>query len=279
MSMRGSNIVNNTIDKLPFEIHIPTYSYCGPGTDLQKRLNRNDPGINVLDEACKYHDITYAETKDKIKRNVADQILSKKAWERVRARDSSFGEKTAALVVANIMKAKSKLGMGLKKKMKKSSINLSQVIKAAKKSMKTEKSNGNSALKTALMGAKHIIRKSGGKTKIKVPKVVPVPKKIGGVIPLIPLFAGLSAIGTIAGGVSGIAKAVNDFKSAKEQLKESERHNKMMESIAIGKGVYLAPYKTGSGLYLNPYPYQNGNGLKKSRTIKKNIKFTKSSTK
>ena len=43
----------------------------------------------------------------------------------------------------------------------------------------------------------------------------------------------------------------------------------MMESIAIGKGVYLAPYKTGSGLYLNPYPYQNENGLKKSRTIKK----------
>ena len=56
MSMRGSHIINNTIDKLPFEIHIPIYSYCGPGTDLQKRLNRNDPGINVLDEACKYHD-------------------------------------------------------------------------------------------------------------------------------------------------------------------------------------------------------------------------------
>ena len=70
----------------------------------------------------------------------------------------------------------------------------------------------------------------------------------------------MSALGSIAGGAAGIAKAVNDFKSAKEQVKELTRHNKMMESIAIGKGLYLAPYKNGSGLYLSPY---QGYGLKK----------------
>lgn len=117
--MRGSGIINNTIDKLPFEIHIPTYSFCGPGTKLQKRLNRGDPGINLLDKACKQHDIAYAQTSDLSKRNVADKILGEKAWERVKAKDSSIGEKTAAFAVTNIMKAKSKLGMGLKKKLKK----------------------------------------------------------------------------------------------------------------------------------------------------------------
>ena len=132
------------------------------------------------------------------------------------------------------------------------------------------------ALQTALHGAKKIIQKSGGRKNIKIPKVIPTPKKIGGVIPLIPLFAGLSALGSIAGGAAGIAKAVNDFKSAKEQVKELTRHNKMMESIAIGKGVYLAPYKNGSGLYLSPY---QGYGLKKKhiKTKKKNVEFTKSS--
>ena len=158
--MKGSGIINNAINKLPFELHIPSYSYCGPGTKLQKRLDRGDPGINALDTACKHHDIAYAESNDIKKRNVADKILSEKAWERVKSKDSSIGEKAAALTIANIIKVKSKLGMGLKKKSdKKSPINLSKVIHAAKKSMKTDKRNGILALKTALNGAKEMIRK------------------------------------------------------------------------------------------------------------------------
>ena len=116
--MRGSGIINSTIDKLPFEIHIPSYSFCGPGTKLKERLNRGDRGINLLDEACKHHDIAYAKTSDISERNVADKILSEKAWQCVKAKDSSIGEKAAALAVTNIMKAKSKLGMGLKKEKK-----------------------------------------------------------------------------------------------------------------------------------------------------------------
>lgn len=159
--MKGCGFINDTINKLPFEIHIPSYNYCGPGTKLQKRLNLGDSGINYLDEACKQHDIEYSKTSDINKRNVTDKILSKKAWERVKAKDSSIGEKTAAFAVANIMKVKSKLGMGLRKEMKKPSITLN--IKAAKKSMKVERKNGNLVLKSALLGAKHIVKKSGGK--------------------------------------------------------------------------------------------------------------------
>lgn len=71
----------------------------------------------------------------------------------------------------------------------------------------------------------------------------------------------------MAGGAAGIAKSVNDANAAKLQLEESRRHNKKMEDIAIGKGLYLKPYKTGLGLRLKPY--QRGSELsKKKRTSK-----------
>lgn len=28
---RGSGFVDKLIDKLPFELHLPNYNYCGPG--------------------------------------------------------------------------------------------------------------------------------------------------------------------------------------------------------------------------------------------------------
>lgn len=51
--------------------------------------------------------------------NVADKILAKKAWSRFRAKDSSIGEKAAALAVSGLMKSKTRLGMGFKTKRKK----------------------------------------------------------------------------------------------------------------------------------------------------------------
>lgn len=90
------------------------------------------------------------------------------------------------------------------------------------------------------------------KQKVKTPRVIPVPKT-GGILPLIPIFAGLSALGALSGGAAGIAKAVNDAKAAKQQLEESQRHNKAMEALAIGgRGLYLKPYKSGLGLFLRP---------------------------
>ena len=95
-------------------------------------------------------------------------------------------------------------------------------------------------------------KRSWCKENIQIPRVLPIPKT-GGILPLIPLFAGLSAVGVLAGGAAGIAKAVNDSKAAKQQLEKNRRHNKTMESIAMGKGLYLKPYKRGFGLYLNPW--------------------------
>lgn len=157
----GSGIVNNLINKLPFELHLPGgYQYCGPGTKLHKRLSRGDPGINLLDSECRNHDIAYAENRENIeKRKVADKILAEKALQRVLAKDSSLGEKAAAYTVTNIMKAKSKLGMGVRKKVMKKRkrtknlIHFKKLVNAAEKSMKKRTKKGRIAIKSALVGA------------------------------------------------------------------------------------------------------------------------------
>lgn len=281
---RGFGLLNKVINKLPFELHLPGYQYCGPGTKLAKRLARGDPGINPLDVACKEHDIAYSQNREDVaSRNVADRVLAAKAWERFRAVDAGIGEKAAAWTVSKAMKLKSRFGMGLPK-MKKSSKNkrkkkkrrvskknkrrfstLSSIIKAASKPGITNKS-GKSVISSALKAAKAAVKLIGGKKNVKVPRILPVSSKIGGFLPfLIPLFAGLSATGALAGGAAGIAKAINSSKAAQQQLEESQRHNRTIEAIALGKGVYLKPYKKGYGLFLKPY---SGAGLKKKKRSK-----------
>ena len=230
--------------------------FCGPGTKLKKRLARGDTGINPLDYACKEHDIAYSENQSDIKaRNIADQVLADKAWQRVKSSDASFGERAAALAVTNIMKAKSKMGMGLKRnktlkrKKKGGRVAFGKIVKATKKSMSKSK-NAKTVIKSALKVARKAVKKNGGKSKINKLRVLPLPYKVGGVLPLIPIFAGLSAIGALAGGISGVAKAVNDVNNAKKQLEETKRHNKTMEQVALGKGLYLRTYK-GNGLRLH----------------------------
>lgn len=109
----GTGLVNDAINKLPFELHIPGYNYCGPGTKLQQRLLKGDRPINGLDAGCMKHDIAYHNSKDLASRHAADRELADIAMQRFRARNASIGEKMAALGVAGAMKAKVKLGMGL----------------------------------------------------------------------------------------------------------------------------------------------------------------------
>uniref|UniRef100_A0A6P7GUK9 4-coumarate--CoA ligase 1-like n=1 Tax=Diabrotica virgifera virgifera TaxID=50390 RepID=A0A6P7GUK9_DIAVI len=98
----GGGLVNSLINKLPFELHIPGgYQYCGSGTKLQKRLARGDPEINPLDAACKQHDIAYSQHSSLEERHKADKELENRAWERVKSKDASIGEKTAALLIVD----------------------------------------------------------------------------------------------------------------------------------------------------------------------------------
>lgn len=110
----------------------------------------------------------------------------------------------------------------------------------------------NKMSKYALVAARKRIKKLGGSKRIKLPRMIPVPRR-GGF--LIPLFAGLSALGGLAGGAASIANAVNKTKIAQKQLEESRRHNKAMETKVLnstqkGRGIFLKPYKHGLGLYI-----------------------------
>ena len=109
----GRGLVNDIINKLPFELHVPGYQYCGPGTKLEKRIERGDRGINPLDAACKEHDIAYNTHKDLKDRHVADQKLEEAAFGRLTSRDASLGEKITALGTIIAMNTKQKLGWGL----------------------------------------------------------------------------------------------------------------------------------------------------------------------
>ena len=122
----SKGLVNSIINKLPFELHLPGYQYCGPGTKLIKRLAHGDRGINRLDSACREHNIAYSQNRDNIgARNAADKILAEKSWNHVLATDSSLSEKAVTLAITTIMKAKSKLGMSLKRKKRQKKNNIS----------------------------------------------------------------------------------------------------------------------------------------------------------
>ncbi|KYM93372.1 hypothetical protein ALC62_16024 [Cyphomyrmex costatus] len=119
-NLPSRGLLNKAINALPFELHIPGYQFCGPGTRLEKRLARGDRGINPLDTACREHDIAYSHNNGLTERHAADNILAEKARKRITARDSSLTERAAATAVWAAMKAKTKMGMGLKTKKRKS---------------------------------------------------------------------------------------------------------------------------------------------------------------
>lgn len=155
MIIHGEGLLNNLINKLPFEAHIPGYQYCGPGTKLKERLARGDKGINPLDAACKQHDIAYSQNSDIKFRNSADQILADKAWQRVLAKDASWGEKATAYAVTNMMKLKNKFGMG---------ISFNKIVKAASIS-KLKNKKASAAIRLALKKARASVKGVGGKKK------------------------------------------------------------------------------------------------------------------
>ena len=89
---------NESITTLPFEMHlfhskgenvynngVPgtynnqlKYSFCGPSTHLTKRLEEGYNGVNLLDNACKNHDIFHALHKDVNMWNLSDLALAKR---------------------------------------------------------------------------------------------------------------------------------------------------------------------------------------------------------
>lgn len=237
--MQGGGLLNSLINNLPFELHLPGYNYCGPGTKLAERLSRGDRGVNELDNACMQHDIAYTQFEDLDNRHKADLQLLNMAKQRLTSKNARRGEKLASWLVSKVMKRKLKSGAGIKP--------FKYVVTKIKSGLKKNKpKNNKNAIEFAYSAAKKII---ANKKNVTIPRMIPLPKS-GGFLPLLPIFAGLSALGGLAGGAAGIAKTVNDYKIAQQKLIESKRHNNKMESIALGKGLYIKPYKKGTGLFI-----------------------------
>jgi len=223
-------------------------------------LKSGDKGINPLDEAAKEHDIFYSQFDDTAHRHIADKISQNKAWKRVISKDASLAERSAALLTTGAMNVKRTLGMGLcsgKKKKKKcgkkgkglkllrakkrgKEITFNNLVKKARKAIKSKKADSvGTAVNIAMDAVKNNIT--------RVPRIIPISKS-GGALSLIPILAGISALGGAASGVSSIVKAIGDIIDAKKRFSSGEKKQ-------IGNGLYLAPYKkNGYGLYLNPSP-------------------------
>ena len=103
---RGGGLdVQKLMDKTGIEFHWPGYQYMGPGTKLQKRLKRGDPGINRLDRISKTHDIDYSKARSLKDKHKADRKM-------IKSIEKLPGKKTKTeCVVKTIMKAKVKLGV------------------------------------------------------------------------------------------------------------------------------------------------------------------------
>ncbi|KAE9522568.1 hypothetical protein AGLY_017038 [Aphis glycines] len=137
--------------------------------------------------------------------------------------------------------------------------------------MKTKrKFGGGCGYKAAIKAAKNVIKKNIGEKnlmklskkcvavtrktfktkKTKAPRKITVPKK-GGVLPLIPIFAGLSALGSLTGGVANVVKMANKFN------RKTPSH--------LANGVYLAPYKGNS--YKIVTPNKTGGGVQTKKKL------------
>jgi len=63
--------------------------------------------------------------------------------------------------------------------------------------------------------------------------------------------------------VPEIAKTINNERMAKKDLEEKKRHNRKIESVAVGEELYLKPYRKGYGSFLKPF--SKGRGIKKRK--------------
>ena len=72
-------------------------------------------------------------------------------------------------------------------------------------------------------------------------------EKEGGIFPLIPIFAGLAAAGSIAGGSAAIANAVNSKKSQDAQLERERAHDTRVEQLLKGDDLQLPEYQKSNG--------------------------------
>ena len=115
----GGGRINDLINKLPFEAHLPGHNFTGPGTKLNLRLNEDltpkewSKPINRVDEASYHHDICYAKHNDIKSRNqVCDKTMLAELKD---IYNPTLREKIDKSLVEKIIGTKARFGWGQKK--------------------------------------------------------------------------------------------------------------------------------------------------------------------
>jgi len=115
----GSGLFNKAVSNLPFEQHLPGHNFTGPGTRLDRRLNpdltprRWSKPINRVDTAAYHHDFCYAKHQDgKTRNEVCDKEMLRELDD---ITNPTLREWLDGGVVRNLINAKVKKGLGLKK--------------------------------------------------------------------------------------------------------------------------------------------------------------------
>ena len=83
-AQKGESLLNEVINNLPVEMHLPGHNFTGPGTKLKKRLNPDltpkkwSKPVNRVDRAAYHHDICYLKNDYTATRNaVCDKNMLK----------------------------------------------------------------------------------------------------------------------------------------------------------------------------------------------------------
>lgn len=96
--------------------HQKKYSYCGPGTKYNQRVQEGYEGINELDRNCKLHDKFYTDHLDTKSRNISDYALAQKANDIAKNENYDTDQRWKAGIVSKILAAKARFGLGVKSK-------------------------------------------------------------------------------------------------------------------------------------------------------------------
>lgn len=117
----GDGLINDFINKLPFEAHMPGHNFLGPGTKLNKRLNSDHTPkswsrpVDRDDEAAYRHDLCYSKYKDTKTRNeVCDRQMLQDLEDIL---NPTASERRHTAVAKAVIGTKAKFGLGLKKKL------------------------------------------------------------------------------------------------------------------------------------------------------------------
>lgn len=136
------------------------------------------------------------------------------------------------------MKMKRKLsGKGLAEKShrhrsmkKKVPVSFASLVKNAKLAIKHTRPDD---IKSAIEFAVSSVKKNKRGKRVREPRTIKLPSIEGGILPLVPIFAGLSALGSIVGSTAGVANALNQARRGQLDLEESKRHNKKWNRLQL----------------------------------------------